>query len=215
VPTIQRSIEVNVPITRLYVQLIQFEDYPRFLDDVESVRQSDIRHLHWTAKTKSRTQEGDVELTEQEENRHIVWHDAHDRNNNGGIDMEELGPNLSRMRVTLNIGSGTQTREYTELRLDQALASLKEFLEERGPQFDAQRMALDNANTNGLDAQEQADMMNEVRQPSVCPAPENMSGSPTETLEDEPNESGVDAMIKSNAHIDAPSSRADQGRPAN
>lgn len=213
-PTIQRSIDVNVAITRLYVQLIQFEDYPRFLDDVEHVQKSDLRHLHWVINTENRRAEGDIELTEQEENRHIAWHDTHDGNNHGRIDLEEVGPNLSKMSVTLNIDRGGHTLEYIEQRLKQALASLKEFLEERGSQFDAQRIGLASASADGLDAQDQAELMNEARQPSMCPAPENLSGSPTEVLENEPNESGVDSLIRSNAHAGAPSSGSAHSKPA-
>lgn len=220
-PTIQRSIEVKVPITRLYAQLTRFEDYPRFLEDVESVHKTDIRHLHWTVKKEDGLVEWDAELTEQEENRQIVWHDAHDQRSNGRIDMDELGPNLSKLTFTLNTIPGRitglcsgDTEEEIAQRLNHDLENLKDFLEDRGPRFDAQHISLDTADAGELDAQAQADIMNEAREPSTHRTAASVSGSPTEVLEDEPNESGVDGLIKPDASGHASSSDADQRKPA-
>lgn len=54
---IEQSIEVNVPAHAVYNQLTQFEDYPRFMEDVEEVRQLDDTHLHWHAKMNSHDME--------------------------------------------------------------------------------------------------------------------------------------------------------------
>jgi uncharacterized membrane protein len=39
--TVERSIDVDVPIRTAYHQWTQFEDFPRFMDGVGSVRQLD------------------------------------------------------------------------------------------------------------------------------------------------------------------------------
>src|SRR5919112_2756568 len=48
--TIEQSIELDVPVQTAYNQWTQFEDFPRFMDGVEQVRQLDDRHLHWVAE---------------------------------------------------------------------------------------------------------------------------------------------------------------------
>jgi uncharacterized membrane protein len=45
--TIEESIEVNVPVSTAYNQWTQFEEFPRFMDGVDAVRQTDDTHLHW------------------------------------------------------------------------------------------------------------------------------------------------------------------------
>ncbi len=45
--TATKSFDVHVPITTAYNQWTQFEEFPKFMDDVETVRQLDDRHLHW------------------------------------------------------------------------------------------------------------------------------------------------------------------------
>jgi uncharacterized membrane protein len=47
---VEESIEVGVPVTTAYNQWTQFEDFPQFMDGVESVTQTDDTHLHWTAE---------------------------------------------------------------------------------------------------------------------------------------------------------------------
>ena len=48
--TIEQSIEVNVPLQTAYNQWTQFEDFPRFMEGVEEIRQLDDTHLHWVAE---------------------------------------------------------------------------------------------------------------------------------------------------------------------
>ena len=48
--TIEQTIEVQVPIEIAYNQWTQFEEFPRFMEGVEEVRQLDDRRLHWVAE---------------------------------------------------------------------------------------------------------------------------------------------------------------------
>ena len=47
---IEESIEVEVPISTACNQWTQFEEFPRFVEGVEEVRQTDDTHLHWMAE---------------------------------------------------------------------------------------------------------------------------------------------------------------------
>jgi len=46
---VQDSIEIDVPISTVYNQWTQFEEFPNFMKDVLDVRQIDDTHLHWRA----------------------------------------------------------------------------------------------------------------------------------------------------------------------
>ena len=48
--TIEKSIEVNVPIKIAYNQWTQFEEFPKFMDGVKEVRQQNDKRLHWRAE---------------------------------------------------------------------------------------------------------------------------------------------------------------------
>ena len=49
-PTIEQSIEVNVPVRTAYNQWTQFEEFPQFMEGVEYVHQLDDTHLRWVAE---------------------------------------------------------------------------------------------------------------------------------------------------------------------
>ena len=54
---LEHSIEVDAPITATYNQWTQFEDFPRFMEGVESVTQLDDTHVHWVAEVAGKKKE--------------------------------------------------------------------------------------------------------------------------------------------------------------
>jgi uncharacterized membrane protein len=71
--TIEQSIDVAVPVRTAYNQWTQFEDFPRFMEGVEDVRQVDDTHLRWRTKVGGREKEFDAEITEQLPDERIAW----------------------------------------------------------------------------------------------------------------------------------------------
>src|SRR6185369_16003143 len=63
--SIQKPIDVDVPVRTAYNQWTQFEEFPQFMEGVEEVRQLDDRRLHWRAKVAGKTEEWDAVITEQ------------------------------------------------------------------------------------------------------------------------------------------------------
>ena len=62
--TVEKSIEVHVPVSIAYNQWTQFEDFPRFMEGIKEVRQFDDTHLHWRAEVGGKEKEWDAEITE-------------------------------------------------------------------------------------------------------------------------------------------------------
>ena len=63
--TIEKSIEVNVPVYVAYGQWTRFAEFPRFMEGVKEVKQVDAKRLHWKAEIAGRDTEWDAEITEQ------------------------------------------------------------------------------------------------------------------------------------------------------
>lgn len=72
-PTIEKSIEIGVPAQVAYNQWTQFEEFPRFMEGVEEVRQIDDNHLHWRAQFAGQEVEWDAEIIEQVPDRLVAW----------------------------------------------------------------------------------------------------------------------------------------------
>ncbi len=50
--SITESIDVEVPVRTAYDQWTQFEEFPRFMEGVQSVEQIDDAHLRWVAERR-------------------------------------------------------------------------------------------------------------------------------------------------------------------
>jgi HSP20 family molecular chaperone IbpA len=144
---IEQSVEVNAPAPTVYNQLTQFEDYPRFMEDIEEVRQLDDTHLHWRAKLNSHDLEWDAEIMEQVPDQLIAW-----RNTSGPIKLEKvevrpLDQNKSKVTMTMEYEEPQQQAQGQESDLDIKVAELaahdlmhlKRFIESRGRETGAWR----------------------------------------------------------------------------
>ncbi len=134
--TIQ-TVEVERPITVVYDQWTQFEEFPQFMDGVESVRQTDDTHLHWKAKIAGVTRQWDAEIVRQDPNREVAWQATSGAANRGQVTFRELG--VDRTEVTLDLDfepGGVVEQVGDKLGIVKARASgdlrrFKEFIEAR------------------------------------------------------------------------------------
>lgn len=174
--TIQHSIDVNVPAQTLFDQLTRFEDYGQFMDNVEQVVRIDDAHLRWTTTMANRAVEWNSAVTTDGAQRRIAWHDTNGISNSGRLEVQAISEEASRVIFSLETESGqfpgamagdndTETSQH----LTRSLTKLKSFAEGQGS---------DSGAACGM-----------LRPGNIVTAA-STSGSPTEVLEDEPNESG-------------------------
>jgi len=137
--TVRQSIDLRVPVHAAYRQLTQFEDYPQFMEEVEAVTQTDSTHLHWTTTMANRPVEWDAEITEQEADRCIAWHNTSGPSNSSRVELQPLGEDSARVTFTLQSeaqqvpGSATGIGEQDMAqRLKMDLARLKDLVERGG-----------------------------------------------------------------------------------
>ena len=71
--TIEKSIEVNVPIYTAYSQWTRFEEFPQFMEGVKEVKRLDVKRFHWKAEIAGQAKEWDTEITEQKADQRLAW----------------------------------------------------------------------------------------------------------------------------------------------
>lgn len=98
--TIEKSIDVDVPVSAAYDQWTQFESFPSFMEGVESVRQLDDKHLHWKAEIAGVTREWDAEIVDQTPDDRITWRSVDGTTNVGTVSFAGAGTGT---RVTLRL----------------------------------------------------------------------------------------------------------------
>jgi hypothetical protein len=99
--TIEQSIEVAVPVRTAYDQWTQFEDFPRFMEGVETVRQLDDKRLHWVAEIGGRRREWDAEITEQRPDERVAWTNVDGARNAGVVTFHRIGDGVTRVMLQM------------------------------------------------------------------------------------------------------------------
>jgi uncharacterized membrane protein len=99
--TIVEEIEVAVPVSTAYNQWTQFEEFPRFMEGVDEVRQLDDTLLHWAVTVAGKHAEWDAKIIEQEPDRRISWESVDGKHTRGTVKFEDAGPGRSRVRLQM------------------------------------------------------------------------------------------------------------------
>ncbi|HET7725702.1 MAG TPA: SRPBCC family protein [Candidatus Limnocylindrales bacterium] len=152
---VEQSIDVDVPVRVAYDQWTQFEEFPRFMEGVESVRQIDDTHLHWVAEIGGKRKEWDAEITQQEPDQRVAWTATSGARNAGSVDFHRLDDHRTRVTLTMdidpegvveNIGDAVGVPDAT-VRRD--LERFKEFIESRGTATGAWRGTVEQGDVTG------------------------------------------------------------------
>jgi uncharacterized membrane protein len=135
---IEKSIEVNVPVTTAYNQWTQFEEFPRFMEGVEQVQQLDERRLHFKASIGGKEKEWNAVITEQVPDQRIAWISEGGAKNGGIITFSQVSDNKAKLNLRLEYepeGAIEKTGDAIGVvsgRIEGDLQRFKEFIESRG-----------------------------------------------------------------------------------
>jgi uncharacterized membrane protein len=135
---LEKSIVVEASVREVYNQWTQFEDFPRFMEGVEEVRQIDDKHLYWRAKIGGVEREWHAEIVDQVPDQRIAWRGVTGVAPSGAVLFEPLPDGRTDVTLRLryepegvaeNVGSALG---LLGARVEGDLKRFKEFIEERG-----------------------------------------------------------------------------------
>ena len=142
---VEKIVEVNRPLSTVYNQWTQFEEFPLFMQGVKEVRQLDDTHLHWRAEIWGKEKEWDAEITEQEPDKRISWKSVSGAGNAGTVRFEPLDEHRTRVRLVMaynpegvveNVGDALGV--FTS-RVEHTVEDFKRFIEARDSETGAWR----------------------------------------------------------------------------
>ena len=100
--TVIASVDVGVPVRTAYNQWTQFESFPLFMSGVESIKQVDDRHLHWSTKVGGVRREFDTEIVVQQPDERIAWRSTGgDVRHAGVVPFDQIGAEATRVTIQL------------------------------------------------------------------------------------------------------------------
>jgi uncharacterized membrane protein len=100
--TIEQSTEVQAPLSTVYNQWTQFEEFPRFMEGVEEIRQIDETHLHWVVEFGGSHHEWDAEITEQKPDERVAWRNTEGTDNAGVVTFHRIDDETTRVMVQMD-----------------------------------------------------------------------------------------------------------------
>ena len=143
--SVVESIDVNVPVSTAYNQWTQFEEFPRFMEGVKSVTQTDDTHLHWVAEINGNEEEWDAAVTEQHADERVAWRSTSGSQNAGVVTFHRIDDTTSRVTLQMDVepegvveNVGTALG-FLDRRVKGDLERFKEFIEGRGVETGAWR----------------------------------------------------------------------------
>jgi hypothetical protein len=98
---VEKSIQVDVPVSTAYNQWTQFEDFPYFMGGVKEVHQHDDQRLHWTAEIAGVRREWEATILEQVPDQKIAWAATEGATNAGAVRFEPVGAGSTLVYLSL------------------------------------------------------------------------------------------------------------------
>jgi uncharacterized membrane protein len=136
--TIEKTVDVGVPVRTAYNQWTQFESFPKFMEGVESVQQLDDKRLHWKADIAGVEREWDAEIVDQTPDERVTWRATSGAKNDGTVSFSSEGPETTKVTLRLEYepeGAAEKAGDMlniVESRVKGDLERFKTFIEERG-----------------------------------------------------------------------------------
>jgi uncharacterized membrane protein len=133
--SIDGSIEIDVPAATAYEFWTRIEEFPRFIDPVESVERIDELRSRWRVNFGFRHQEWVAEITEVIPDKRRAWRTLQGSNNAGMVNFHQISDDRSLMTLHLDYDpKGVLQNLGDELGvvsrvIERALEQFKEFAE--------------------------------------------------------------------------------------
>lgn len=135
---VESSIDVKAPLRATYNQWTQFEEFPRFMEKVNEVRQLDDKRLHWRAALAGKEEEWDAEITEQTPDQRIAWTSTSGATNAGVVTFHYIDDDTTRVMLQLDyepegvVESVGSAVGIPQRQIEGDMKRFKEFIEARG-----------------------------------------------------------------------------------
>ena len=136
--TIQKSVIVEAPVRTVYNQWTQFEDFPKFMEGVEEVRQLDNKRLFWRARIWGKLEEWEAEIRQQVADECIAWRSVTGARNSGIVTFRAISAATTEVTLRLQYEPESTLEKLGDalgclsLRVEQDLDRFRKFVEDRG-----------------------------------------------------------------------------------
>ena len=159
---VEESVDVDLPVSTVYNQWTQFEEFPQFMSGVTSVTQLSDDRLEWVAEIAGVRRRWQAQVLEQIPERKVAWAATEGATNAGAVTFQDLG---GRTLVHLSLEYEPEglvekvgdKLNVVENRAKGDLARFKSFVESEGYATGAWRGSVNTGGTEGTPSVDDAD----------------------------------------------------------
>ena len=143
--TVEKSIDVEVPVSTAYNQWTQFESFPQFMEGVDRIDQTSSTRTHWVTSIGGVTREFDAEITEQHPDERVAWTTLDGPSQAGVVTFHRLAENKTRIMLQMDfepegiVETVGDKLGFVTRRAEGDLKRFKTFIEQRGTESGAWR----------------------------------------------------------------------------
>ncbi len=143
--TVEKTIEVNVPVQTAYNQWTQFEEFPHFMEGVKSVQQLDDARLFWVVEVGGERKEWFARITQQVPDEVVAWQSEGGALNAGIVSFHAESPEKTEIQLHMEYEPQDLKEQagsalgVASRRIEGDLKRFKEFIETRGVESGAWR----------------------------------------------------------------------------
>lgn len=88
---VEETVVVNLPVTTVYNQWTQFEEFPHFMGGVKQITQLGDDRMEWVAEIGGIRRQWEARVVEQVPDRKVSWAATEGATNAGTVSFEDLG----------------------------------------------------------------------------------------------------------------------------
>jgi uncharacterized membrane protein len=162
---IQRWTDVAAPIDVVYERWTEFEDFPKFMHRVLSVKEEDRNKLSWEEKIWFSRRQWEGEITDRKKNDRIAWKTTSGMSHSGVVTFHKLDTHLTRVMIDLDfrpqgmIEKMASGMRFVKRAVQSDLARFKAYVEmgeARGIEYKHDPEDKNNKNGSGDDQQDES-----------------------------------------------------------
>ena len=134
---VEKVVEIDAPLSVVYNQWTQFEEFPEFMEGLTDIQQLDYRRLYWESEIEGKELMTSAEIYEQIPDCRIAWRSTAGARNAGAVYFSPVD-DKTQVRFVMDYepedisADLPKAREAVKNRIDKNLEAFREFIERRG-----------------------------------------------------------------------------------
>ena len=150
---VEKTVVVNVPLSTVYNQWTQFEEFPEFMGGVEKVTQLGDDRLEWVAEMGGVRRQWIAKVLEQVPDRKVAWAAVEGATNAGAVTFAEVGPTQTEVHLSMEfepegfLETVADKLHVVKNQAEDDLDNFKRFIESEGYETGAWRGSINQGAT--------------------------------------------------------------------